>query len=169
MLNMLKTAGLAAVITVGAMMAFGAPAQAQSNGSYRNDGATLEFFIGPGGVRVRASDFCQRNPGYSECRNYNRGGDRNGWDNRNDRSGRDRNGRNRNDRDRWDGRRSDNSRYERSICSPEEAVTKARRLGIRNARVVDVDRRTIDVAGRRYGERVIITFGRNGNCPIVGY
>jgi hypothetical protein len=61
------------------------------------------------------------------------------------------------DRDRWD---------ERS-CSPREAVRKASRMGIRNARVVDTGRRTIEVSGRRHGDRVHVTFGRRGDCPVV--
>jgi hypothetical protein len=66
--------------------------------------------------------------------------------------------------------RGDHGRRGRDFrtCSPAEAVSKARRIGVRHARVVDVDRRTIDVAGRRYGHRVHMTFARYGrNCPIV--
>lgn len=53
-------------------------------------------------------------------------------------------------------------------CTPERALRKAERMGIRRARVVDVDRRTIDVRGRdRYGERVYVTFGRRDrSCPV---
>ena len=40
---------------------------------------------------------------------------------------------------------------DRRTCSPGEAVQKARRIGLRNPRVVDVDRRTIDVVGRDIG------------------
>ncbi|MBN9073269.1 MAG: hypothetical protein J0H34_17075, partial [Rhizobiales bacterium] len=44
-------------------------------------------------------------------------------------------------------------------CTPERALWKAERMGIRRARVVDMDRRTIDVRGRdRRGDRVIVTF-----------
>jgi hypothetical protein len=57
-------------------------------------------------------------------------------------------------------------RDERS-CSASDAVRKASRMGIRNARVVDTDRRTIEVAGRRHGDRVYVTFGRRGDCPVV--
>ena len=40
-------------------------------------------------------------------------------------------------------------RYDRRYraCTPHRAVDKAERMGIRRARVVDVDRRTIEVAG----------------------
>jgi hypothetical protein len=61
-------------------------------------------------------------------------------------------------------------RYERRynrFCTPDRAVYKAQRLGVRRAHVVDVDRRTIRVAGSRYGERVRITFARAPNCPVV--
>lgn len=57
-------------------------------------------------------------------------------------------------------------RYNR-FCTPNRALNKAERLGVRRARVVDVDRRTIEVAGRKYGERVRITFARAPNCPVV--
>jgi hypothetical protein len=52
-------------------------------------------------------------------------------------------------------------------CTPERALNKAERMGVRRARVVDVDRRTIEVVGRRWGERVHITFARAPRCPIV--
>ena len=57
-------------------------------------------------------------------------------------------------------------RYERA-CSPDRALDKAERLGLRRARIVDVDRRTIEVSGRRHGDRVRVTFARAPNCPIV--
>ena len=53
------------------------------------------------------------------------------------------------------------------FCTPDRAVDKAERYGVRRARVVDVGRRTIMVAGRKYGDRVRMTFGRAPNCPIV--
>lgn len=66
--------------------------------------------------------------------------------------------------DRW-GRPHDN-RWDRA-CSPDRALDKAERMGVRRARVVDVDRRTISVVGRKYGERIRLTFARAPNCPIV--
>jgi hypothetical protein len=57
-------------------------------------------------------------------------------------------------------------RYNR-FCTPNRALNKAERLGVRRARVVDVDRRTIEVAGRKHGERVHITFARAPHCPVV--
>ena len=70
--------------------------------------------------------------------------------------------------DRYDYR--DGYRYDRRYdraCTPNRALNKAERLGLRRAHVVDVDRRTIKVAGRKYGERVRITFARTPNCPVV--
>lgn len=65
----------------------------------------------------------------------------------------------RNDR-RWDDRR-----YRE--CTPNRALDKAERNGVRRARVVNVNRRTITVAGRKWGERVQMTFARAPNCPVV--
>jgi hypothetical protein len=72
------------------------------------------------------------------------------------------------DYDRYDYRdyRRDRRHHFRG-CSPERALNKAERMGLRRARVVDVDRRTIEIAGRKYGERVRLTFARAPNCPIV--
>jgi len=52
-------------------------------------------------------------------------------------------------------------------CTPWRAVDKAERYGVRRARVVDVNRRTITVAGRKWGDHVRMTFGRAPSCPIV--
>jgi hypothetical protein len=52
-------------------------------------------------------------------------------------------------------------------CTPYRALNKAERMGIRRARVVDVDRRTIEVAGRKWGERVRVTFARAPHCPVI--
>lgn len=52
-------------------------------------------------------------------------------------------------------------------CTPNRAVDKAERYGVRRARVIDVDRRTITVAGRKWGERVRMTFARAPSCPVV--
>lgn len=65
----------------------------------------------------------------------------------------------------WGGR-PDQGRWDRR-CTPDRALDKAERMGVRRARVVDVDRRTISVVGREYGERVRLTFARAPNCPIV--
>lgn len=68
------------------------------------------------------------------------------------------------DYDRVDYRRHDR-RYRE--CTPNRAIEKAERNGLRRARVVDVSRRTITVAGRKWGERVRMTFSRAPNCPVV--
>jgi hypothetical protein len=69
-----------------------------------------------------------------------------------------------------DGDRGDyryHRRHHVRACTAGRALDKAERLGIRRARVVDVDRRSIDVVGRKHGDRVRVTFGRAPNCPIV--
>ena len=53
-------------------------------------------------------------------------------------------------------------------CSPERALYKAQRMGIRRARIADVSRRTIDVVGRQHGDRVRVTFARAPRCPVIG-
>ncbi|WP_442582819.1 hypothetical protein ACSBOB_13090 [Mesorhizobium sp. ASY16-5R] len=74
---------------------------------------------------------------------------------------------------RWDRDRRNHDRWERDgwnrnrECTPNRALDKAERLGLRRARIVDVDRRTIDVAGRRYGDRVVLTFARVSGCPVI--
>jgi hypothetical protein len=79
--------------------------------------------------------------------------------------------------DRADYRRHDEYRYRdydlrRSNdrgCTAGRALDKAERLGLRRARVVDVGRRTIEVSGRKFGDRVTVTFGRSPSCPILSY
>ena len=53
-------------------------------------------------------------------------------------------------------------------CSEGRALSKAERMGVRRARIVDIGRRTIEVSGRdRYGERIYVTFGRQARCPVL--
>lgn len=53
-------------------------------------------------------------------------------------------------------------------CSPREAVGKASRMGLRHARVVNVNRRTIKVTGRSHGRRTAnIVFGKAPSCPVL--
>ena len=52
------------------------------------------------------------------------------------------------------------------MCTPGRALDKAERMGLRRARVVDVGRHTIRVAGRKYNQRVVVVFGRDRNCPV---
>jgi len=55
----------------------------------------------------------------------------------------------------------------RHACTPDRALEKAERMGLRRARIVDVSRRTITVAGRQYGDRVHVTFARAPRCPVI--
>ncbi|MGB3833218.1 MAG: hypothetical protein WA975_15305 [Mesorhizobium sp.] len=63
--------------------------------------------------------------------------------------------------------RRDRERDWRRSCSPDRALDKAERMGLRRARVVDVGRNTIKVAGLKYNSRVVVVFGRDRSCPIV--
>ena len=54
-------------------------------------------------------------------------------------------------------------------CTPDRALDKADRMGIHRARIIDVSRHTITVAGRDRGERVVVTFGRGRHCPVLSY
>ncbi|MGN1290809.1 MAG: hypothetical protein ACI4XG_30130, partial [Bradyrhizobium sp.] len=57
-------------------------------------------------------------------------------------------------RDRWERDRDwSGDRDWRRGCSPEWALNKAERMGVWRARIVDVNRRVIKVAGRQDGER----------------
>ncbi len=69
-------------------------------------------------------------------------------------------------RDRWERDRWERNDWRRG-CSPQRALNKAERLGLHRARVVDVDRRSIDVAGRHHGRRVVMTFARAPHCPVI--
>ncbi len=53
-------------------------------------------------------------------------------------------------------------------CTPDRALNKAERMGIRRARIADVDRRSITVSGRSRGDRVFVTFARAPRCPVIG-
>ncbi|MER8826372.1 hypothetical protein NKH73_10135 [Mesorhizobium sp. M0938] len=55
----------------------------------------------------------------------------------------------------------------RRSCSPDRALGKAERMGLRRARIVDINRRTVKVAGRQYGDRVLVVFGNERGCPIL--
>ncbi len=61
-------------------------------------------------------------------------------------------------------------RYDARGCSPREAVRKASRMGLRDARVVDTSRRTVKVAGRAGGRGhrpAVIVFGNAPSCPVM--
>ena len=51
-------------------------------------------------------------------------------------------------------------------CRPARALRKVRRNGIRRAHVIRQGRRGLVVAGRQWGDRVVIGFGRHRSCPV---
>ncbi|RJT39192.1 hypothetical protein D3227_13355 [Mesorhizobium waimense] len=57
--------------------------------------------------------------------------------------------------------------WRRRGCSPDRALDKAERMGLRRARIVDVSRRTVKVAGRQYGDRVVVVFANERGCPVI--
>lgn len=59
--------------------------------------------------------------------------------------------------------------YGRRICAPRRALRKARRMGVRGARIARVNYRVIVVRGYRYGERAKVKFGRSGRCPVIAF
>lgn len=71
--------------------------------------------------------------------------------------------------DRWDRHWPDERRGYRQRCTPERALDKAERIGLRRVAIRDVTRHTISVSGRDHGDRVVVTFGRGRHCPIVRY
>lgn len=55
-----------------------------------------------------------------------------------------------------------------AACTPGQAVQKANRMGLRNARVVDANRNVIRVAGRSWRDgRTAIVFARAPHCPVL--
>lgn len=72
--------------------------------------------------------------------------------------------------ERRDDRRRESWRRDRGPrCTPERALDKAERLGLRRVRLSDIDRDTIRVSGRRHGERFTVTFARAPSCPVVRF
>ena len=71
--------------------------------------------------------------------------------------------------DRHDRRGRWERRHVRRQCTANRALNKAERMGIRRARIVDIDRRSITVRGRKWGDRVTVDFGRAPNCPVIGW
>ncbi len=120
MFNTIKAVSLSALVSLGALAAV--PATAQADGVYLNFGSRPDARFG-----IHAGD---RSRDYVDWRR---------------------------DRDRdW-----------RHSCSPDRALDKADRMGLRRARIVDVNRRTIKVSGFKYNSRVMVVFGRDRGCPIV--
>jgi hypothetical protein len=52
-------------------------------------------------------------------------------------------------------------------CSARRAIRKARNLGIRNPRIVRMNKRAIKVVGRARGYRTAIKFARNRQCSVL--
>lgn len=73
-----------------------------------------------------------------------------GWDHRGDRH-----------RDRWERPRRGGR------CQPWLAEEKARHMGLRRARVVDIDRRTVTVIGRDRHGRDRVVFANDRGCPVI--
>jgi len=86
-----------------------------------------------------------------------------GWDDRGDHRGDWRGDRGRDRHDRWDAPRRDRG----GRCAPWLAEEKASRMGLRRARVVDVDRRTVTVVGRDRHGRDRIVFANDRGCPLI--
>jgi len=69
----------------------------------------------------------------------------------------------RGDRDRDRDRHAD-----RRECSPDRALDKAERMGLRRARIDRIGRRSIDVRGWRDGDRIILSFDRwDRRCRLL--
>ncbi|MDP3898179.1 MAG: hypothetical protein Q8Q62_16040 [Mesorhizobium sp.] len=137
MFKFLKTAALSALL--GATVLGAVPASAQSG-----------IYLGLGGGHSQPQVGVYLEDGHSYRRNDQRH-DR--YEDRFDRRD-----------DRFD-RRDD--RVEYRACSAGQALNKAERMGLRRARVVDVGRRSIEVAGRARGDYVVISFSRRPGCPIL--
>lgn len=67
---------------------------------------------------------------------------------------------------RWEERRA--WRESERRCSPDRALDKAERMGIRRARIDYVTGEEIGVIGRQFGDRVSVTFARSRGCPVIG-
>ncbi|PBC03663.1 hypothetical protein [Mesorhizobium sp. WSM3860] len=65
-----------------------------------------------------------------------------------------------------DGYRRDRD-WRRRGCSPDRALDKAERMGLHRVRIVDISRRTVKVAGRQYGDRVVVVFANERGCPVI--
>ncbi|WP_173932048.1 hypothetical protein [Chelativorans sp. Marseille-P2723] len=54
-------------------------------------------------------------------------------------------------------------------CTPDRAVEKARRLGLRKVRVTRADRHTIRVSGQKHRHRAQVVFSRAPHCPVLRF
>lgn len=55
----------------------------------------------------------------------------------------------------------------RRACSPNRALDKAARMGLRRASIANVNRRVVRVSGFKYGTRVTVMFGNERGCPLL--
>lgn len=62
--------------------------------------------------------------------------------------------------------RADRRHYRRD-CTPERALDKAERMGLRRVYVRNVNPNRIRVEGRDHGDRVRVTFAREPGCPVI--
>ena len=65
---------------------------------------------------------------------------------------------------RW--HRRDHYRPVRS-CTTDRALDKARRMGVRRARVAYQNRAVISVKGHDRRGRITLSFGRSASCPLI--
>lgn len=66
-----------------------------------------------------------------------------------------------------DHRYRDDYSYRRRTCKPGRAYRKARRMGIRDAHIVRVNRRVIVLKGYKRGYPTRVKFGRSRHCPVI--
>ncbi|MEM5473872.1 hypothetical protein WNZ14_19265 [Hoeflea sp. AS60] len=73
--------------------------------------------------------------------------------------------------DRFDGRRGGFNRFEghRDACNPNQAVNKARDMGVRRADVVRAGRRNVVVEGFRHHRPVQVVFANERSCPVIDF
>ncbi len=58
----------------------------------------------------------------------------------------------------------------RGACSPQLALGKAHRIGIRHGRITRIDRHRVVVHGRsRHAGRSSIVFANRHSCPVIAY
>lgn len=67
-----------------------------------------------------------------------------------------------------DGVGFDQRRGDRTECSTDTALSKARRMGMRGPHIANANRRTIKIVGRLRGERIWLIFARAPRCFLVG-
>jgi hypothetical protein len=60
-------------------------------------------------------------------------------------------------------------RHYRPTCTPNRAVNKAARMGLRHVYVRNNNRNRIRVEGRKHGDRVRVTFAKAPGCPVINY